>query len=75
MQLETLVLRHQRYLVLLVSTPLPDTTPPSQVTGLGATPTSSSQINLSWTANPAGDGVNHYNVYRGTTLGLLLLLL
>ena len=47
----------------------PDTTPPSQVTGLGATPTSSSQINLSWTANPAADGVNHYNVYRGTTAG------
>jgi fibronectin type 3 domain-containing protein len=47
----------------------PDTTPPSQVTGLSATPVSSTQINLSWTANPTSDGVTNYNVYRGTTAG------
>jgi hypothetical protein len=49
--------------------PPPDTTPPSQVTGLAASATSSSQINLSWTANPVSDGIDHYNVYRGTTAG------
>ena len=47
----------------------PDTTPPSQVTGLSATAASSTQINLSWTANPPADGVANYNVYRGTTSG------
>jgi fibronectin type 3 domain-containing protein len=47
----------------------PDTTPPSQVTGLAATTVNSSQIDLSWTANPVPDGVDHYNVYRGTTAG------
>ena len=47
----------------------PDTTPPSQVTGLSATAASSTQINLSWIANPPLDGVANYNVYRGTTLG------
>ena len=46
-----------------------DTTPPSQVTGLTASPVSSSQIDLSWTANPSPDGVDHYNVYRSTTAG------
>jgi hypothetical protein len=46
-----------------------DTTPPSQVTGLAASSVSSSQINLSWTANPTADGVANYNVYRGTTAG------
>ena len=29
----------------------------------------STQINLSWIANPPLDGVANYNVYRGTTLG------
>jgi hypothetical protein len=46
-----------------------DTTPPSQVTGLSATAASSTQINLSWTANPTSDGVSNYNVYRDTTAG------
>ena len=47
----------------------PDTTPPTQVTGLGATATSSTQINLAWTANPIEDEVANYNVYRDTTAG------
>jgi predicted phosphodiesterase len=51
------------------TSPPPDTTPPSQVTGLAATTASSSQINLSWTANPTADGVTRYNIYRGTTAG------
>jgi len=48
----------------------PDTTPPGQVTGLTVTASTTNpatQLDLSWTANPATDGVNHYNVYRGTT--------
>ena len=46
-----------------------DTNPPSQVLGLTVTTAGISQLNLSWTANPAADGVNRYNVYRGTTAG------
>ncbi len=43
------------------------TTPPAQVTGLTATPASSSQINLSWTATP---GATSYTVRRGgSTVG------
>ena len=42
-----------------------DTTPPAQVTGLGVTTASSTQLNLSWTANTESD-LNHYNIYRGT---------
>lgn len=41
-----------------------DTTPPAQVTGLTAIAVSSSQINLSWTANNETD-LSHYNVYQG----------
>jgi hypothetical protein len=44
-------------------------TPPAQVTGLTATPAGSTQINLSWTANPSTDNVTKYNVYRSTTYG------
>jgi Domain of unknown function (DUF1929) len=47
----------------------PDTNPPQQVTSLSATPASSTQINLAWTANPPEDGVANYNIYRGTTAG------
>jgi hypothetical protein len=46
-----------------------DTTPPGQVTGLAATAASSTQINLSWTANPTADGVANYRIYRSTTSG------
>jgi hypothetical protein len=49
--------------------PPPDITPPSQVAGLTVTTASSTQLNLSWTANPAADGVANYNVYRDTTAG------
>jgi hypothetical protein len=41
--------------------------PPAKVTGLSVTTASSSQLNLTWTANT--EPVNHYNVYRGTTQG------
>jgi hypothetical protein len=44
-------------------------TTPTQVTNLTATPISSSQINLGWTANPTSEGVTSYNVYRSTVSG------
>ena len=50
------------------STP-PDTTPPVQVTGLTVSPASTSQINLAWSSNGASDGVDKYNIYRGTSSG------
>jgi hypothetical protein len=40
-------------------------TPPAQVTGLTATPVSSSEIDLAWTATP---GALTYNVRRGGTI-------
>ncbi len=40
-----------------------DTTPPAQVTGLTASTVSSTQIDLSWTANTEAD-LASYNVYR-----------
>ncbi len=43
--------------------PVPVTTVPSVPTGLTATPGNGS-VSLSWKANPAGDAVSHYNVYR-----------
>lgn len=46
----------------------PDTTPPSVPTGLSATATSQSQINLSWTASTDPDNTANqisYNIYRG----------
>src|SRR2546429_473217 len=42
---------------------------PAQVTGVSHQAVSSTQINLSWTANPPGDNVIHYNIYRSTTSG------
>ena len=45
-----------------------DTTPPAQVTGLALTTVSSTQLNLTWTANTEPD-LNHYNIYQGTTAG------
>ncbi len=45
----------------------PDTTPPSQVTGLSATPVGLSQIDLTWTANTEPD-LDHYNIYRNGVL-------
>ena len=40
----------------------------AQVAGLSVTAASSTQLNLSWTANTEPD-LNHYNVYKGTTAG------
>jgi fibronectin type 3 domain-containing protein len=45
-----------------------DTTPPAQVQGLTVVPVSSSQLNLTWTANTESD-LNHYNVYRSAVSG------
>jgi hypothetical protein len=43
---------------------------PTAPSGLGATATSSSQINLSWTASTAGTGCSiTYNVFQSTTSG------
>lgn len=42
----------------------PDTTPPSNVSGLVTTAAGSAQINLSWTAATDNVGVAGYNVYR-----------
>ena len=44
-----------------------DLTPPSVPTGLSATPISSSQINLSWTASTDNDSVAGYVVRRNST--------
>jgi chitodextrinase len=45
-----------------------DTTPPSVPMGLKATPVSTSQINLSWTASTDPDSpVAGYNIYRNNT--------
>jgi hypothetical protein len=41
-----------------------DTTPPSTPTNLAATPVSSAQINLTWTASTDNVGVTGYNVLR-----------
>src|SRR5262245_32683742 len=45
----------------------PDTTPPSVPTGLTATATSATTVNVSWSAatDPGGSGVKDYTVYRG----------
>jgi len=45
--------------------PSGDTTPPAQVTGVTVTTVSSSQLDVSWTANVELD-LNHYKVYRST---------
>ncbi len=51
-----------------------DSTAPSVPTGLSATATSQTSVNLSWTASSDGTGVNGYKIYRngtqiGTTIG------
>ncbi|MGY5876334.1 MAG: lamin tail domain-containing protein [Candidatus Thorarchaeota archaeon] len=53
--------------IKLDSTTEPDAIPPAQVTGLGATTISMSQIDLSWDANAEPD-ISHYRVYRDTVL-------
>jgi len=50
------------------ATILADTTPPFAPTNLAATATSSSQINLSWTASTDSDSpVGGYNIYRNSS--------
>lgn len=44
---------------------LPDTTAPSIPTNLAATPVSTSQINLAWTASADNTAVAGYKIYRG----------
>ncbi|MBK8568781.1 MAG: fibronectin type III domain-containing protein [Nitrosomonadales bacterium] len=48
-----------------VSGAVPDTTLPTVPVGLSATPISTTQINLSWTASTDNVGVTGYKVYRG----------
>ncbi|HEY3517833.1 MAG TPA: fibronectin type III domain-containing protein, partial [Gammaproteobacteria bacterium] len=45
----------------------PDTTPPSVPTGLTATATSATTVNVNWSAatDPGGSGVKDYTIYRG----------
>ncbi len=50
-----------------VSTPAPDTTKPTTPSGLSASATSSSQINLSWAASTDNVGVTGYKIYRSGT--------
>ena len=50
------------------SVPTPDTASPTVPAGLTATPVSSTQINLSWTASTDNVGVTGYKVYRGGVL-------
>jgi chitodextrinase len=45
-----------------------DTTAPTVPVGVSATPVSSTQINLSWTASSDNVGVTSYNVYRNGVL-------
>ncbi|MBK8568780.1 MAG: fibronectin type III domain-containing protein [Nitrosomonadales bacterium] len=52
-----------------VSGAVPDTTLPTVPVGLSATPISTTQINLSWTASTDNVGVTGCKVYRGTLVG------
>jgi hypothetical protein len=49
---------------VLIDSPSPDTTPPTDPTGLSATPISSSGIDLSWTASTDDVVVAGYYVYQ-----------
>jgi len=51
-------------IVASVTTPNPDTQPPTTPTGLSAAAVSSSQINLSWTASTDNVGVTGYPIER-----------
>ncbi len=53
---------------LTISTSSGDTTPPSSPTGLSATASSPSQINLTWTASTDNVGVTTYVIYRNGSL-------
>ena len=45
----------------------PDKTPPSTPTGVGVTPFSDIQLNLSWTPSTDNVGVTGYEIYRGSS--------
>ncbi len=51
-----------------VTTLAPDTTPPSAPANLNATPVSTSEIDLSWSASTDNVGVTGYKVYRQGSL-------
>jgi len=51
---------------LTVSTPPPDTDPPSVPTGLSGTPVSSSQITLEWAPSTDNVAVAGYNIFRNS---------
>lgn len=51
---------------LTVSTPPPDTDPPSVPTGLSGTPVSSSQISLAWTRSTDNVAVAGYKIFRNS---------
>lgn len=54
--------------VKLVSTGPSDTTPPTVPTGLSATATSTTQMQLSWTASTDASGIGGYMIYRNGSL-------
>lgn len=54
--------------LIVVAGIVPDTTAPTTPTGLTATATSSSQIDLAWTASTDGVAVTAYKIYKGGTL-------
>jgi chitodextrinase/glucose/arabinose dehydrogenase len=54
----------QADMVTPVAPPTPDTTAPTVPTGLAATPVSSTQVNLTWTASTDSVGVTGYHVFR-----------
>lgn len=60
--------RESGYAVLGTYTAAAETTPPSVPSGLTATPFSSSQINLTWSASTDNVGVTGYKIYRGGSL-------
>ncbi len=51
------------------TTAAPTSNPPAIPTALAATAVSSTQINLDWADNAAGDQVSRYDVYRSPTSG------
>ena len=57
------------YWIVVDYTATGDTTPPGKVTGVTVTTVSSSELNVSWTANTEPD-MDHYNVYRSEIPGI-----
>ncbi len=59
-------IRHDVAALIAGTTPAPDTTPPSQPTGLTAVP-GRTQVTLTWNAPAETDDVNNYEVWRSTS--------